>query len=142
MRDADAFGPDDFYIGREFRTKSGRFVAASPFANPFRLADCPDRQSCIERFDAHLRSSSSLLKLLPKLSGKRLLCHCARGMSCHGDAIIKAFCELCLASDVAQVTVHLGVFADIEKFTKDAVVCKHPFDRLAVQNVNFDQGDH
>ena len=65
VRDADAFGPDDFYIGREFRTKSGRFVAASPFANPFRVADCPDRQSCIERFDAHLRSSSSLLLLRP-----------------------------------------------------------------------------
>ena len=128
VRDADAFSENDFYIGREFRTKAGRFVAASPFANPFKVADCPDRGSCIKKFDAFLRSSASLLRLLPALSGKRLLCHCGPHQQCHGDAIIAAFRELCLASDAARATVQVGVYADIEKFTEAAVSCRHPFD--------------
>lgn len=44
------------YIGRKFRASGGRVYCKSEFANPFRLRDSPNRDTCIGRFLTFLRS--------------------------------------------------------------------------------------
>ncbi len=61
----------DVYVGRP-----------SPFGNPFR------GKGAIRLFEGYLRSSPTLLALLPDLRGKRLGCWC-KPKPCHGDVIAR-----------------------------------------------------
>lgn len=119
---------DDVYIGREHRGRGGRFLAASRWANPFKLKDCVSRKECVDRYDAHLRASPDLVAALPDLLGKRLVCHCAPHLECHADVIIKAIAELVLETSDLDVTLLVGIPADPASFALSALRLRHPFE--------------
>ena len=50
--------------------------------------------NAIHLFEQYLDNSPELIKLVLSLSGKRLVCHCSKGQSCHGDILIKKFVEM------------------------------------------------
>ena len=100
---------NDLYIGRAHRPHSGRLLAASSWANPFRLKDCRNINECLDRFRAHLYASPALLRRLPELAGQRLVCHCWPGSPCHGDILQEAFIERCTSHVVAS-HVTVGVY--------------------------------
>ena len=81
---------DVVYIGRGSR-ESGR--PRSCWANPFVMKEHLSRQEVLNLFERYLRGSEALLKALPRLGSKRLLCHCKLTEQCHGDCIIRAFQE-------------------------------------------------
>ena len=99
LRDARFLSEHDLYIGREHVGRGGRRLAASCWANPFRVKDCRDVLEAISKFESHLLSSPTLLARLKELSGRRLVCHCAKDAPCHGDVLIRAFRERLLAAD-------------------------------------------
>ena len=68
------FDDGDLYIGREHHSRGGGVLARSIWANPCRLRDCASPSECLERFAAHLTSTRSLMRQLPALAGKRLVC--------------------------------------------------------------------
>ena len=121
----------DVYIGSELRLRSGRFLAASLWANPYQLRDCKDIADCLARFDAHLRSSPHLLDKLHELSGCRLLCTCRTSAPCHADAIILAFRELCTPAPCDGI-ISIGTFQSPAEFALAALCCRHPFEDVVV----------
>ena len=80
----------DLYIGRGSRQRG---LLASPFSNPYKVGEY-GRVNAIHLFEQYLDNSHDLVKLVPSLSGKRLVCHCSKGQSCHGDILIKKFVEM------------------------------------------------
>ena len=80
----------DLYIGRGGRQRG---LLASPFSNPYKVGEY-GRVNAIHLFEQNLDNSPELIKLVPSLSGKRLVCHCSKGQSCHGDILVKKFVEL------------------------------------------------
>ena len=92
----------DVYIGREFRDRRRRILAASKWRNPYKLRDHGDVHECIAKFDSNLLA---LMAELLELSGKRLLCHCRRGAPSHADAIIGAFAEFVMNAPHARCNV-------------------------------------
>ena len=80
----------DVSIGRGSRQRG---LLASPFSNPYKVGEY-GRVNAIHLFEQHLDNSPELIKLVPSLSGKRLVCHCSKGQSCHGDILVKKFVEL------------------------------------------------
>ena len=123
------FESNDVYIGRAHRARNGKHLAASIWANPFKFRDCTDLNDCLAKYRSHLMSSPSLLRRLPELSGKRLLCHCAVGAGCHGDIIRETFTAT-LQSDVVLQGLTLGVPYDPAEFVSAAQRLQHPFDPL------------
>ena len=119
---------NDTYIGRASSGPGRKFLSASKWANPFRLADCPDRATCLERYSAHLHSSTSLVKSLDVLYGRRLVCHCLPHQSCHADIIIQAVAALHLPEQELDVTVTVGIYADMPSFAASALQLRHPFE--------------
>ena len=75
-------------IGRGCSTRS---VSRSRWANPFPVTAHVGRQEAIELFEDYLLKSPTLLRDLPLLSGRLLVCHCRPGEACHGDAIVRVF---------------------------------------------------
>ena len=131
IRDVPELGEHDVYIGREHRSRTGRFLAASPLANPFKVRDSASVHACIVKFDAHLRASPALLAMLPGLCGKRLVCNCHQNAPCHGDSIIGAFTEFVIDQPALDSTILVGIFASVVDFTTAASACDHPFDCAA-----------
>ena len=103
----DQLTANDLYIGRSASGPGRKLVAASKWANPFRLSDCPDRATCLYRFSSHLRSSPSLLSALPELFGKRLVCHCLPSQACHADVLIQTIAETYLDGQTRETSVHI-----------------------------------
>ena len=52
---------DDIYIGREHRDHRRRFLAASKWANPFKLREYASAAECVSRLDACLRGYPALV---------------------------------------------------------------------------------
>ena len=119
----------DLYIGRAHRAKSGKHLAASIWANPFKLRDCLNLNDCLAKYRAHLSANSALIRRLPDLSGKRLLCHCAAGAACHGD-VIREFFITHLLADVPLAGLTIGIHYEPSEFILAARRAKHPFDAL------------
>lgn len=65
------------YIGR-----------GSPWGNPFRIGPDGDRGAVIARHEAWLRGQHHLLRAVPSLRGKDLVCFCAPA-ACHGDLLLR-----------------------------------------------------
>ena len=80
----------DLYIGRGSRQRG---LLASPFSNSYKVGEY-GRVNAIHLFEQYLDNSPELIKLVPSLSGKRLVCHCSKSQSCHGDILVKKFVEL------------------------------------------------
>ena len=123
----EGLGSHDVYIGREHRARTGRLLAASQWANPYKVRDCMDVLDCVQRFDSHLRASPHLLAQLPDLAGRALICHCPVSAPCHADAIIAAFREFCMAASTGA-TLLVGVFRTPAEFATAAAACSHPFE--------------
>lgn len=65
------------YIGR-----------GSAWGNPFVLGRDGDRQVVVLKHERWLRTQHHLLRKLPELRGKHLMCFCAP-LACHGDLLLK-----------------------------------------------------
>ncbi len=65
------------YIGR-----------GSPWGNPFRIGPDGDRTAVIDKHEAWLRGQHQLLRAMPDLRGKDLVCFCAPA-GCHGDLLLR-----------------------------------------------------
>jgi hypothetical protein len=91
IRDVVEWTFDMVYIGRG---DPRRGLPASKWANPRRLSESASRSECIQAFEKHARSDSSLLGHIAELKGKTLVCHCERHEACHGDALINLFGEI------------------------------------------------
>ena len=118
----------DVYIGRPHRDKRGRFLAGSKWANLFKVSQHGSAERAVELYASHLASSSTLLAALPKLSGARLLCHCAPGAACHGDAIAAAFARNLLTQRALPTTLLVGTFAKPVPFAMQALALEHLFE--------------
>ena len=123
-------GEHDVYIGREARLggRNGRFLAASKWANPFKLRGSSSRADCISRFASYLRASPNLMAAIKDLAGKQLLCHCPLHVPCHADALIDAFVEQQATKESRDTTVHIGVHFSPEEFAQKALELRHPFE--------------
>jgi len=69
---------DPLYIGR-----------GSIWGNPFSIGKDGDRTEVLRKFKRYLWGKKDLLKRLPELRGKTLLCFCD-GLPCHGHVLIAA----------------------------------------------------
>jgi hypothetical protein len=70
------WAPDVVYVGRRC-SMGGWRLAASPFANPFRVQDLGGAQAAVQAYRRHLLAHPELLALARReLKGKRLGCFC------------------------------------------------------------------
>jgi hypothetical protein len=83
----------DVYIGRAM-CMGGWQLSTSPWHNPFKIDNAnPDsRNQVITQYEEYLRNNQELQAKLVDLSGKVLGCWC-KPDACHGDIIVKHFCE-------------------------------------------------
>ena len=77
----------DVYIGRAMY-QGGWRLAASKWANPFRLTHPADRGRILVKYEALVRADPELMAALPGLKGARLGCWC-KPLPCHGDILVK-----------------------------------------------------
>jgi len=68
-------GRNEIYIGR-----------GSKWGNRYRIGVDGDRAEVISKFGAWILEQPKLLKALPELQGKTLVCHC-KPKPCHGDSL-------------------------------------------------------
>ena len=80
----------DYYIGRRSKERN---LKPSIFGNQFKVG-VHGRAEAIRLYESKLRENDELLKLLPQLSGLRLLCHCRPDQTCLADSIITVYREL------------------------------------------------
>ena len=80
----------DLYIGRGSRQRG---LLPSTFSNPYKVGEY-GRTNAIQLFEQHLDTTPDLVRQVPSLSGKRLICHCSKGQQCHADILIRKFVEL------------------------------------------------
>ena len=59
----------------------------SKWGNPFRIGVDGTRLQVIERYRRYVMASPALLRALPELRGKDLVCYCAP-QPCHGDVLL------------------------------------------------------
>ena len=81
--------PGDVYVGRPNSRVPTGVVLLTELGNPYHLLPDSDRAGVIAQYEQRLMQSPHLLRLLPKLRGKRLACWC-RPAACHAD-VIEAF---------------------------------------------------
>jgi hypothetical protein len=75
--------PNTVYIGR----RNARYgLAASPWANPFRVSLETDRASVIAAYELWLRQQPRLIEALCELNGCDRWC---APLPCHGDVLLK-----------------------------------------------------
>lgn len=75
--------PDDVFIGRP-----------SIWGNPYPIvARIRTREQVIELYRKYILGKPELLKQLPELAGKRLICFCSP-QACHGDVLADLVAKL------------------------------------------------
>ena len=72
----------DVYIGRP-----------SKWGNPYVIGPDGTREEVIAKYGEHIRTSKTLMRALPTLSGKVLGCWCPP-KPCHGDVLIAILKEM------------------------------------------------
>jgi hypothetical protein len=77
--------PQYVYCGR---SNIPRRLAESKWANPFKVGKDGNRQQVIEKFEEYLLGSEMLIKSLPELHGRVLVCWCAPE-ACHCDVLAR-----------------------------------------------------
>jgi len=86
---AEELAPQMVWVERKYVNKKPK-CAASPFAHPWRWYRVPPPWSAAGYYERHLLSSADLLRKVPKLVGKELVCWCrAEGPRCHADVLAK-----------------------------------------------------
>jgi len=89
IRDAPKGWRDDpkyVYIGRYHYSKRYGQITQSKWHNPFK----GERKWAVAEFTKHLLRNQELMKALPELEGKTLLCWC-KPAECHGDTLVWAY---------------------------------------------------
>ena len=77
---------DAVYIGRGFPLlKLGKSI----WANPFRVGPDGDRLAVVAKYRAWIATQPDLLRQLPDLHGRLLMCHCEIGSPCHGQVLLQ-----------------------------------------------------
>jgi len=80
------WAPDVIYVGRSMY-QGGWRLAASPFANPYKVQQVGGAAEAVRLYREWLRSRPDLVALArERLRGKRLGCWCARG-PCHAAVL-------------------------------------------------------
>lgn len=92
---------DAVYVGR---ANPRRGLAASAFANPYRIGDDGTRQEVVEKYRQHVLGRQELLDRLHELRGRRLACWCSPA-PCHADVLV----ELVDADEVLDDLAAAGV---------------------------------
>ena len=100
LDDARVFKRDDVYIGRGSKQRG---LGSSIWGNPFKVKE-HGLQEAVRLFRVFLANDAKLKSEVPKLTGKRLLCHCKLGDACHGDVLIECFIQLHPRAYVVGVT--------------------------------------
>ena len=77
----------EIYIGRNRKLGDGFW------GNKHKASCDSEARVAVAGFESDLRSSDTLLRALPSLSGKGLVCHCPAGAPCHADALVKVYRE-------------------------------------------------
>ena len=72
------------------RGSSQRGLGRSPLCNSFTVST-NGGATAIRRFIEEIRADPKLLDHLPRLSGKRLVCHCLPTQACHADSIVAEY---------------------------------------------------
>lgn len=91
MTDAEAAlavrtdNPMFVYIGRRNRSYN---LEASKWHNPYRIGTDGTREEVVEKYRQSILNDDYLLRCLPNLRGKTLVCWCAPEM-CHGDVLVE-----------------------------------------------------
>ena len=80
----------DQYFGRGCRQ---RRLEKSQFCNPYKVGEY-SRVNATRMFEKCLERTAELIRQVPSLTGKRLVCHCTLSQSCLADAPIRKFREL------------------------------------------------
>jgi hypothetical protein len=75
--------PNFVYVGRAHLPRQ---LAESDWANPFRIGPGVTRDEAIAQFRVHLHRRLDLLRRIPELVGKTLVCWCAPE-ACHADIL-------------------------------------------------------
>ena len=76
---------DAVYVGRAMLRRS---LAASAFANPYRVDVDGTRAEVIQKYRSWLLGRQELLQRLPELRGRRLACWCSPE-PCHADVLVE-----------------------------------------------------
>lgn len=77
------------YTDKAIITKDDVFCGRpSKWGNPFVIGRHGNRDMVIEKFEDWFIKQPRLLKALPEIRGKNLICFCAP-KRCHGDVLIK-----------------------------------------------------
>ena len=77
----------DEYVGWG---SSQRGLGHSPLCNSYKVSVFR-RKLAIQKFTEEIRTNPKLREHLPRLSGKRLICHCLPSQECHADSIIAEY---------------------------------------------------
>ena len=77
----------DEYVGRG---SSQRGLGRSPLCNSYKVSVF-GRKLAIQKFTEEIQTNPKLRKHLPRLSGKRLICHCLPSQEFHADSIIAEY---------------------------------------------------
>lgn len=91
------------YIGRA-NTRAGQ-PHDSPWANPYVIGRDGDRAEVLEKYRVYITDHEWMMKRLPQLNGRVLLCWC-KPSACHGDVLKE------LAASAGVGTNALGVLPE------------------------------
>lgn len=92
---------DAVYVGRH---NDGRGLAASAFANPYKIGQDGNRAEVIHKYRSWLLGRQELLQRLRELRGRRLACWC-KPKACHGDVLVELVDADELLDDLAAASV-------------------------------------
>ena len=75
-----ALSPGELYVRRG---TADSVWAPSNWSNPFRVSEVGSAARAVKLYGEWLVTQKDLLRQLPRLDGKRLLCHCNKSSPCH-----------------------------------------------------------
>lgn len=88
---------DALYIGRWHHSPRYGTIQASVWGNPYVPSHGISVDECLAAYEAHIRRKPNLMKLIPTLTGKALMCWCKTekrpDAPCHGDVLVKLWKE-------------------------------------------------
>ncbi|CAK0900960.1 unnamed protein product [Prorocentrum cordatum] len=89
LKHVDAMTADHVYVGRDCQSARARGLRGSIWANPFKVGHSSSREACVEKYRRFLLQQPGLLRQLPTLRGKILVCHCDADVPCHADVLLE-----------------------------------------------------
>lgn len=83
-RDPKDWPPNHVYIGRPMPSRG---LPRNPWGNPYSLLT-HTRDEAVDFYDEHVRATPRLMRRLPDIKDKTLVCWCAPER-CHGDVLAR-----------------------------------------------------